>query len=162
MMIEIPDGVTFQVDGSKVSAKGPNGEVVKVFSKNATIKLEENKLSVTADKALKGTIESLLNSMAVGVTTGFTKKLKVLYAHFPISIEVKGNDITIKNFLGERQPRKTVLVGSTKLEVKGQNITVSGPDKEAVGQTAANLRTTTKIKDKDGRIFQDGIYPAGD
>ncbi len=162
MMIEIPDGVTFQVDGSKVSAKGPQGEVVKVFSKNATIKLDGNKISVTADKALKGTIESLLNSMAVGVTTGFTKKLKVLYAHFPISIEVKGNEVTIKNFLGERQPRKTVLVGSTKLDVKGQNITVSGPDKEAVGQTAANLRTTTRIRDKDGRIFQDGIYPAGE
>lgn len=161
-MIEIPDGVTFQVDGSKVSAKGPQGEVVKVFSKNATIKLDGNKISVTADKALKGTIESLLNSMAVGVTTGFTKKLKVLYAHFPISIEVKGNEVTIKNFLGERQPRKTVLVGSTKLDVKGQNITVSGPDKEAVGQTAANLRTTTRIRDKDGRIFQDGIYPAGE
>lgn len=162
MMIEIPDGVTFQVDGSKVSAKGPQGEVVKVFSKNATVKLEGNKLSVTADKALKGTIESLLNSMAIGVNVGFTKKLKVLYAHFPISIEVKGQNITIKNFLGERQPRKTVLVGSTKLEIKGQNLTVSGPDKEAVGQTAANLRTKTKIKDKDGRIFQDGIYLSGE
>ncbi|HID72385.1 TPA: 50S ribosomal protein L6, partial [Candidatus Micrarchaeota archaeon] len=105
------------------------------------------------------TVESLVNSMCKGVKDGFEKKMKILFAHFPISIEVKGKDIFVKNFLGERAPRKTSLVGdATKLQVKGQSITISGPDKEAVGQTAANLRTITRIKEKDGRIFQDGIY----
>jgi large subunit ribosomal protein L6 len=158
MMIEVPDGITIQVDGHKVTAKGPNGEVQKVFSKRASIKLEGSKLEVSANKALKGTIEAIVENMVTGVNEGFTRKLKVLYAHFPISIEVKGKDILIKNFLGERQPRKTALVGSTKVEVKGQNVTVSGPDKEAVGQTIANLKTSMKVKEKDGRIFQDGIY----
>ena len=64
----------------------------------------------------------------------------------------------IKNFLGEKQPRKTRIVGNTKLEVKGQEVTVSGCDKDAIGATIANLRTATKIKDKDPRVFQDGLY----
>jgi large subunit ribosomal protein L6 len=158
MMIELPEGTTIQVDGHKVTVKGPQGEVQKEFSKRASIKVEGNKVEVTADKALKGTIEALIGNMVVGVNKGYSKKLKVLYAHFPISIEVKGKDITIKNFIGERQPRKTVLLGNTKVEVKGQNVTVSGPDKEAVGQTIANMTTAMKVKNKDGRIFQDGIY----
>ncbi len=161
-MIEIPEGITVQVDAHKVTVKGPQGEVQKEFSKKAAIKVEGNKLEVHADKALKGTVESLLKNMMGGVSTGYTKKLKVLYAHFPISVEVKGSVISIKNFLGERQPRETVLVGNTKVEVKGQNITVSGPDKEAVAQTAANLKMKLRIRDKDGRVFQDGIYDEGE
>lgn len=158
MMIEVPEGITIQVDGHKVTVRGPQGEVQKEFSKKASIKAEGNKVEVTADKALKGTIEAIVDNMVVGVNEGYMRKLKVLYAHFPISIEVKGKEITIKNFLGERRPRKTVIMGSTKVEVKGQNVTVSGPDKEAVGQTIANLKGSMRIKDKDGRIFQDGIY----
>ncbi len=161
-MIELPEGVTAQVDGNKVTVKGPQGEIQKEFSRKATIKLEQNKLDVAAGKALKGTVESILKSMVAGVTTGYARKLKVLYAHFPVSIEVKGKEIIIKNFLGEKQPRKTSLIGDTKLEIKGQNVTVSGPDKEAVGQTIANLKSSMRIRDKDGRIFQDGIYIQGE
>ena len=156
--MELPEGISLAVEGSKLTAKGPKGEVTKNISKRAQVKLDGNKVEVKAHKALKGTIESIIESMIEGVKEGHTKKLKVLYAHFPVSIEVKGKDITVKNFLGEREPRRTRLVGNTKVEVKGQSITVSGPDKEAVGQTAANLIEVVKIKEKDGRIFQDGIY----
>ena len=156
--MELPEGITLTVEGSKLTAKGPKGEVTKGISKRAQVKVDGNKVEVKAGKALKGTMESIIESMVEGVKEGHTKKLKVLYAHFPVSIEVKGQDITIKNFLGEREPRRTRLVGNTKVEVKGQNITVSGPDKEAVGQTIANLKTAMRIRDKDGRIFQDGIF----
>jgi large subunit ribosomal protein L6 len=54
------------------------------------------------------------------------------------------------------------VVGETQVKVKGQDVTISGPDKEAVGQTAANMKNILKIKDKDPRIFQDGIYYAGE
>ena len=108
-MIEIPEGVAIQVDGNKITAKGPRGELQKEFSKRVAVKVEGNKVEVTAGKALKGTVESLVRNMAIGVSTGYTRKLKVLYAHFPVSLEVKGKEILIKNFLGEKQPRKTVL-----------------------------------------------------
>lgn len=158
-MVEIPEGVTVQVEGQKLTAKGPQGEVRKDVPKNAAIKVEGKNVEVSAkDEALKGTLESIVDSMLKGVSTGYKRDLKVLYAHFPVSIEVKGSDILIKNFLGEKQPRKTLVAGSTKVEVKGQNVTVSGPDKQAVGQTIANLKAAMKIKAKDARIFQDGIY----
>lgn len=157
--MEIPQGITFRVDGFKVTAKGPQGEVHKTFPKGSKVSLNGSKIEVQApNKAMLGTLESILNSMAKGVSSGYSKNFKLLYAHFPITIEVKGSDILVKNFLGEKMPRKTVLVGTTKVLAKGQNVTVSGPDKEAVGQTIANLRIAMKIKDKDGRVFQDGIY----
>lgn len=157
--MEIPQGITFRVDGNKISAKGPQGEVHKIVPKGSKVSVNGSKVEVQApNKAIQGTLESILRNMAHGVSSGYSKNLKLLYAHFPITIEVKGSDITIKNFLGEKMPRKTVLIGSTKVLAKGQNVTVSGPDKEAVGQTIANLRTAMRIKDKDGRVFQDGIF----
>jgi large subunit ribosomal protein L6 len=157
--MEIPQGINVRVDGHKITAKGPQGEVQKMFPKGAQVKVNGNRIELeTPNKALYGTLDSILRSMLKGVSSGYTRNLKLLYAHFPITVEVKGSDVFVKNFLGEKQPRKTVLIGSTKVLAKGQSVTVSGPDKEAVGQTIANLRTAMRIKDKDGRVFQDGIY----
>lgn len=158
-MVDIPQGVTLSMDGHTLTAKGPKGEVSKELPKLASVKVDGGKVEISADsKALRGTIESVVTNMVKGVSEGYNRQLKVLYAHFPVSIEVKGKDLLVKNFLGEKQARKTRIVGNTKVEVKGQNVTVSGPDKEALGQTIANLRGSMKIKKKDARIFQDGIY----
>ncbi len=157
--MEIPQGINVKVDGHSVTVKGPQGEVRKAFPKGVSVKVSGNAVEVeAADKAVRGTLESIIRSMVVGASKGYSKSLKLLYAHFPITIEVKGQDIAIKNFLGEKMPRKTVLVGNTKVLAKGQAVTVSGPDKEAVGQTIANLKQAMRIRDKDGRVFQDGIY----
>lgn len=80
--------------------------------------------------------------------------------HFPIALEVKGNTLLIKNLFGERIPREAKIVGDTKLEVKGQEIIVKGVDIYDVGQTITNIRKACKVKQKDTRIFQDGIYEA--
>jgi len=157
--MEIPEGVTVQADGLNVTVKGPKGEVQKTFPKRTEIKVDGNKVEIQSPKqAMKGTAEAVMKNMLKGVSEGYERKLKLLYAHFPITIEVKGTEIAVKNFLGEKQPRKTSVVGSTKVTAKGQNVEVSGPDKEAVGQTIANLKAAMKIKGKDGRIFQDGIF----
>jgi large subunit ribosomal protein L6 len=157
-MITILDGVTIEISGNTVMAKGPNGQVEKTFTPLVSIKLDNSQVSVEGEKSYATTVENCISNMMQGVSDGFKKELKVIYAHFPISLEVKGKDILIKNFQGEKQPRTALVAGDTKVAVKGQLISVSGPDKEAVGQTAANLKQATKIKDKDDRIFQDGIY----
>jgi len=160
-MVEIPSGVNIHVDGHTVLIKGPAGEVRKTFHKEVEIKLDGAQIQVIArTKALQGTSQSVLESMVRGAKDGYKKNMKLLYAHFPISIEIKGKDIMIKNFLGEKMARKAKLIGSTKVEAKGQSVTISGPDKEAVGQTLANMKAAMKIKDKDGRVFQDGIFNA--
>ncbi|MFH1393878.1 MAG: 50S ribosomal protein L6 [Candidatus Micrarchaeota archaeon] len=159
-MVEIPEGVTVEVNGPVVTVKGPKGTLTRAFVKTVDIKVNGNNVDVMGKRlAYVNTVSSVINNMCIGAKDGYEKKMKILFAHFPISLEVKGKEILVKNFLGERSPRKTSLAGDgTKLQVKGQNISITGPDKEAVGQTAANLRSATKIKGKDGRIFQDGIY----
>lgn len=159
----IPDGVNFQIDGHKAMAKGPAGEVHKTISKEVKVKVDGKNVTVEGlEKSMVNTSESILSSMLQGAKSGYKKSMKLLHAHFPMSLEVKGKDILIKNFLGEKLPRKTYVSGNTKVEVKGQNVTFSSPDKEALGQTVANVRTALRIKDKDGRIFQDGLYDAED
>ena len=64
----------------------------------------------------------------------------------------------IQNFLGERYARKADILETVKVEVKAEIITVTGIDKEKVGQTAANIERATKVKNRDIRVFQDGIY----
>ena len=106
-----------------------------------------------------GTIRSHISNMIYGVKHGFTYKMKIVYAHFPMTVKVKGKLVTIDNFLGERHPRTAKIIGDdVKVSVKGDDVTITGINKENVGQTMANIEQATKIKGRDPRIFQDGIY----
>ncbi|MGN6349823.1 MAG: 50S ribosomal protein L6 [Candidatus Nitrosocosmicus sp.] len=97
--------------------------------------------------------------MIKGSTKGFTYRLKIVFAHFPISVKIKGKDISVENFFGERSARVSKIIGDdTKVTVQGEDIIVSGPNIESVSQTAANLELATRIKNKDSRVFLDGVY----
>ena len=161
MQIQIPEGVNVQVQNNAIKVKGPQGEVERKLSPLVSVNVNGAEVVIQGkSKALVNTTEAHLKNMFKGVKSGFRIRLKVIFAHFPMTIEVKGKDITIKNFLGEKQPRKTKLIGNTKIEVKQkeQEVIVSGADKDAIGATIANMRIATKIKDKDARVFQDGLY----
>jgi len=84
--------------------------------------------------------------------------MEVHYAHFPMQVDVDGDEVVIENFLGEKAPRRTPVRGDTEVEIDGEEITLRGSDKEAVGQTAADIEQLTKVTDKDNRVFQDGVY----
>jgi len=163
--IEVPDDVDVTVEGKKVLIRGPLGEVQRDFSHaDAVIKHRKGELVVETlwpDKkraAVIGTIASQIKNMIVGVKKGFTYKLKVVFAHFPIEVKIQGNKVIIENFSGERRPRIAKIKGNVKVEVKSDEITVKGVDLEDVSQTAANIEQATKIKKKDPRVFLDGIY----
>jgi len=97
--------------------------------------------------------------MIKGVEQGFTYKLKVVYAHFPISVKTKGKEIHVENYFGERAPRVSRVVGdTTKVNIVGEDVIVQGPSLEDVSQTAANIEFSTKLKGKDQRVFLDGLY----
>jgi len=83
-----------------------------------------------------------------------------VHAHFPMQVAItkEGDTVSVSNFLGERKPRIAKIVEGAKVELKGGEIVVSGINKEAVGQTAADIEQTTRIKGYDPRVFQDGIY----
>ncbi|RBQ23246.1 50S ribosomal protein L6 [Candidatus Methanobinarius endosymbioticus] len=162
--IEIPEGVDVTI-GDDVIIKGPQGEVSRKFTyPNISMKKEDNNIILETsfpkkkDKSMIGTTRAHINNMIIGVTEGFTYNMKIVFAHFPMTVKVNGNKVNIDNFLGERHPRVAKIVGSAKVNVKGDEVTVSGIKKEDVGQTMANLEQATKIKGRDPRVFQDGIY----
>jgi large subunit ribosomal protein L6 len=66
--------------------------------------------------------------------------------------------VHIVNFLGERAPRVTKYLDNVKIEVKGDDVYLIGPDKESLGQVAANIKRACRIRKKDPRVFQDGVY----
>jgi len=144
---------------------GPKGTVtrqfkthrVKMIQKGNSIVVEGNPKNKQTDKLVE-TIISHIKNMVEGLIYGYKYKLKMVYSHFPMSIQVEKENVSIKNFLGEKFPRKARILGLTKVEAKGQDITVSGINKEDVGQTSSNLERKTKVKGKDIRRYQDGIY----
>jgi large subunit ribosomal protein L6 len=92
------------------------------------------------------------------VTRGYQYKLKVIYAHFPVTVKVQGKKVLVENFYGERSPRVAEMVGDTKAEVQGEDIILTGVSLQDVGQTAANLEQATTVRRKDQRVFLDGVY----
>jgi len=163
---EVPDKVQLTISGNTVSVKGPKGSMMRQFDlrRIKIIKKDDKMYAVQCeyprikDKAMVGTIESHVLNMIHGVITGYEYKMKIVYSHFPIKTSVKGSIFVIENFLGERSPRKTRIVGETKIAVKGDEVTLTGINIEEVGQTAANIEQATKVKGFDIRVFQDGIY----
>jgi len=163
--IEIPEGVDVAIDNIKVSVSGPLGKLQReLWYPGITIKKSDSEIIVETSGsrrkqlAMLGTFESHLKNMILGVTRGFEYKMKVVYSHFPIQLKTEGNHLIIGNFLGEKKPRKARILGDTKVTIKGDQVIVSGINKEDLGQTAANIQQTTKIKRFDPRVFQDGIY----
>ncbi len=168
--IIVPDDVNIEIrrinpSEVEVIVKGPKGELnKKLKGKRIEVSLKEKDGKKVVDVeceeiAMINTSLSHIENMIVGVREGFVRKMVVRYSHFPMNLEVKGNELIIKNFLGERVPRRARIVGNTSVKVKGQELFVEGINKEEVSQTVANIRQATKIKKKDFRVFQDGIYP---
>ena len=162
--IPIPEGIDVTVE-DVVTVKGSKGQLSRKFNypkvvikkDNGNVVLEAN-FPKKKDKAMLGTIKSHINNMIIGLTDGFTYNMKIVYAHFPMAVKAAGDKVTIENFLGERYPRTAKIVGSAKVQVKGDEVIVTGVNKEDVGKTMANLEQATKIKGRDPRVFQDGIY----
>ncbi|MEW6528289.1 MAG: 50S ribosomal protein L6 [Candidatus Micrarchaeota archaeon] len=158
--MEIPDGIIIIITDGLVKIKGPNGEVEKRFKiSESEITMDGNQLKIESrSKAIKKTLEAHIKNMINGVQHGYSRKFKLIYAHFPFTLEIKGNSINIKNLMGEKLPRTSKIIGKTKIDVKGQEVIISSPDKEALGQTIANFKRALRVRNKDCRIFQDGIY----
>jgi len=163
--IDVPEGVDVKLEGRVISVKGEKGALTEDFSKaSVTVELEDKKVVVKAnwprkkEAALVGTIASHVQNMIKGVTKGYTYKLKIAFAHFPISVKVKGNMVSIENFTGERSPRVIKILGDVKVSTKEDDVLVQGINLEDVSQTAANIEHATKVRRKDPRVFLDGIF----
>jgi len=163
--LDLPNGVKGGLEGRTLKITGPLGTVTKnLWRIPVNVKVDNNAVQITPytkkkkDVVTANTAKSLIRNMIHGVTKGFTYKLKVVFAHFPVTVKVKGDTVVIENFMGERSSRISKIVGDCKVAIEGDDIIVKGVSREDVGQTAANLEQATKVKRKDQRIFLDGIY----
>ncbi|MEK6986317.1 MAG: 50S ribosomal protein L6 [Candidatus Thermoplasmatota archaeon] len=164
--IPVPAGITVTVGpANKTVVKGPKGTLERPFRSLAvTVRMDGNTVVVEKEaprrkeKAIAGTYASHITNMIVGVTKGWTYNMKAVFNHFPIKMTIQGDTFHVENFLGERAPRTAKIVPGVKITVKGQDVTLEGVDLASVSQTAANIEGCTKIRNKDIRVFQDGVY----
>ncbi|OVE84352.1 50S ribosomal protein L6 [Natronolimnobius baerhuensis] len=163
--LEIPDNVTVETDHLDVTVDGPEGSVTRrLWYPDVTVDVEDDSVVIESESedaktnATVGTFESHLSNAFHGVTEGWEYTMEVYYSHFPMQVRNEGDDIVIENFLGEKAPRRTTIHGDTDVSVDDERLVLSGPNKEDVGQTAADIEQLTRVSGKDTRVFQDGVY----
>ncbi|MDP3990019.1 MAG: 50S ribosomal protein L6 [archaeon] len=162
--IELTNGVTAEVTDT-LSVKGLKGSVERLFRHpRITVSVSPEKIILFSAAATKReqkviySFESHIKNMVKGVQEPHIYKVKICSGHFPMSVTISGEELTIKNFLGEAVPRKVLLLPGSEVKIDGSEITVSSPNKEIAGQNAAKIESLTRITNKDRRIFQDGCY----
>ena len=144
MPVDIPSGVTVEIDGSRISVNGPRGKIEQSFPSNMQITMEANQVVVSrpsderSDRALHGMTRALINNMVVGVSTGFEKVLEINGVGY--RAEKDGSDLVL--FVGYSHPvRKEPPEGiSFEVDNRTRQIKVLGYDKQLVGQVAADIR----------------------
>ncbi|GAB3673639.1 50S ribosomal protein L6 [Halopiger thermotolerans] len=163
--LEIPDNVTVEIDHLDVTVDGPEGSVTRrLWYPDVSVDVEDDSVVIESESedaktnATVGTFESHIENAFHGVTEGWEYEMEVFYSHFPMQVRVEGDDVVIENFLGEKAPRRTTIHGDTEVTVDDEQLVLSGPDKEDVGQTAADIEQLTRVSGKDTRVFQDGVY----
>lgn len=143
LAIKIPDKVNVVISATNITVKGPKGELsrklpetIKVIQNDKTISVVPD-INSTTSYQLYGTYRSLINNMILGVTTGFQKKLELQGVGYRSQVEGKNLILSV----GYSHQVKIISPDGIKLSVDGNtNVTVTGMDKELVGQIAANIR----------------------
>ena len=163
--ISIPEGVEVKIEGDTITVKGEGGELRRkfsikkmIFEKNGNKIILGKEISTKNDKKRINTMKAHIKNMLNGAKEKFEYELKVVSSHFPITVEINGNVATVKNFLGEKIPRKVKIIDGVDVSINKDVISIKSNSKESAGQTAANFEAATKIRMRDRRIFQDGIF----
>jgi len=154
MPIAVPAGVTVDIaENNHVTVKGPKGTLERTLPTEMEIKLEGSEITVTRPndlkkmKSLHGLTRTLINNMVVGVTNGYTKELEVNGVGYRAS--KSGKELTLN--LGYSHPVVMTDPEGLESKVEGNKITVSGIDKEKVGQYAAEIRDKRRPEPYKGK-----------
>ncbi|KHC78429.1 60S ribosomal protein L9-B [Candida albicans P78042] len=172
-ILDIPEGVTVDIKARVVKVTGPRGELTKdlkhidvTFNKinNRAIKITVHNGDRKHVAALR-TVKSLIANLITGVTKGYKYKMRFVYAHFPINVNIIKKDgqdyVEIRNFLGEKRVREVKIHEGVTMEISStqkDELIVSGNSLEAVSQNAADIQQICRVRNKDIRKFLDGIY----
>ena len=157
MPIPLPAGVTVAIDGQHIAVKGPKGELALTVSEPIKITIEDDNVIVTRpddeakSKSLHGLTRTLIANNVHGVSTGFTKNLEIVGTGYRAAL--KGT--TLELALGFSHPVVVEPPQGITLAVEGNTkIIVSGVDKQAVGEVAANIRKLRKPEPYKGKVVR--------
>ncbi|KAK4218714.1 60S ribosomal protein L9 [Rhypophila decipiens] len=173
--LEVPENVKVSIKSRLVTVEGPRGKLTKDLSHlavNFSI-LKKNIIGIEIhhgnrkNVATLRTVRTLINNLIIGVTKGFKYKMRYVYAHFPINVNVEKNgetgvwEVEIRNFIGEKIVRRVVMQPGVDVEIsKAQKdeLILSGNSLEGVSQSAADIQQICRVRNKDIRKFLDGLY----
>lgn len=161
--VEIPGGIEVEAEENNFVARKEGKEIRRKFPK-VMIEKKDNKVIIKMPRSTKremkqvNTIVSHIKNIFQGMREKFIYKLQICSVHFPMNVSIKDQEVVIKNFLGETKERKAKILPEVEVKIQGENIVVESHDKEAAGQTAANIEKKTTVRGRDKRIYQDGIY----
>lgn len=146
--IEIPAGVEVKMKDRQISVKGPKGELSREIPEQVSVELKDKEIRVSAeDKAFWGLFRTLIANMIQGVTEGHEKKLELRGVGYRANLE--GEELVL--IVGYSHPVKIKKPEGITFLVEKNIITVSGADKEIVGQTAAKIREVRKPEPYKGK-----------
>jgi len=141
--VAIPPQVKVEVKGQKISVAGPKGKLDMELPRRTSLKVADGKIVVSREgddaqaKALHGLSRALINNMVKGVSEGFVKKLEIQGVGFKAAVQ--GESVTLN--LGYSHPVVYPIPGQIKVTVEeGTKLTIEGPDKQVVGEVAAEIR----------------------
>jgi large subunit ribosomal protein L9e len=174
-ILEVPENVKVSIKSRLVTVEGPRGTLTKDLShiavnfsvpKKGQIGIEihhGNRKNV----ATLRTVRTIINNLIIGVTKGFKYKMRYVYAHFPINVNLNKNgetglwEVEIRNFIGEKIVRNVVMQPGVEVEIsKAQKdeLILFGNSLEGVSQSAADIQQICRVRNKDIRKFLDGLY----
>ncbi|SCU90640.1 LAMI_0E02982g1_1 [Lachancea mirantina] len=172
-VLDIPEGVSVNIKSRIVQVAGPRGELTKNLKHiDVTFtKVSNKQLKITVHNgdrkhvAALRTVKSLVNNMIVGVTRGFKYKMRYVYAHFPINVNVIEKNgakfVEIRNYLGDKKVREVPVREGVTIEfstIQKDEMLLIGNSVENVSQNAADIQQVCRARNKDIRKFLDGIY----
>ncbi|RPB28177.1 60S ribosomal protein L9-B [Terfezia boudieri ATCC MYA-4762] len=169
----VPDSVEVKILARTVTVTGSRGKLTKdlkhlnvsfVRQSPAVIEIQLHH-GLRKDVATLRTVKTLIENMITGVTKGYKYKMRYVYAHFPINVNIENNDgktqVEIRNFIGEKIVRRVTMLPGVSVEASTNvkdELLLSGNSLENVSQSAADIQQACHVKNKDIRKFLDGIY----
>ncbi|KAI4135809.1 MAG: hypothetical protein LQ347_000355 [Umbilicaria vellea] len=173
--LTIPENVKVHIKSRLITVEGPRGKLVKNLSHLSVSFSHPSKNIINIELhhgarknvATLRTVKTIINNLIIGVTRGFKYKMRYVYAHFPINVNIEKNsetglyDVDIRNFIGEKIVRRVTMQPGVDVEpsknVKDE-IQLTGNSLENVSQSAADIQQICRVRNKDIRKFLDGLY----
>ncbi|MBS3093322.1 50S ribosomal protein L6 [Candidatus Pacearchaeota archaeon] len=164
--VEMPSDINAQYENESLTLKKGDKEIDRKIHPSIKVNIQGNLINMSTqrnrkiERRLMGTLEAHLKNMIKGLDENFMYKLQVVNVHFPMTVNVdkEKNEFVVNNFLGEKKDRRIKLVPGVQVKVIKDVVEITSHDIEKAGQAATNIEKGTKVRKRDRRVYQDGIF----